>query len=61
MATFKEKTVQQFGVAKTELYKWQCPNCATVQEIDGLPDVIICQKCNVNQLAYTIQFVKLEG
>jgi phage FluMu protein Com len=43
---------------KKDLLEWICPNCQTVNTVDGKPDIVTCTDCDVNQLAYTMEFKK---
>lgn len=44
----------QDHVIKHHLRDWNCPNCQTVNTLDGAADIVTCTKCGINQLTYTV-------
>ena len=42
--------------ARIHLLDWTCPNCETVNTVNGRADVVACGTCSVSQLAYTVEF-----
>jgi len=47
-------------VHKKHLLDWDCQSCGNTNTVDGKPDFVTCGVCQVNQLAYQVQFRERE-
>ena len=45
---------------KKQLLDWDCQSCGNTNTVDGKPDFVTCSVCQVNQLAYQVEFREQE-
>ena len=48
---------QEHVKAKVVVYNWTCPTCAAPQTVEGWCNVLTCNKCQCNHLAYTVALI----
>ena len=54
--------MSEINIAKKLHYRiWACPACDTNNKVTGFPDILTCQTCNVNQLAYGVLLEEADG